>query len=92
MPVFIELISDVRHIGETKMSVFSNSKMDSVYYDDMPAYEGEDCEVKIDEDEIVVSYKDKRRRVIYKGKEKGQGHYNIGVSRKTGKSKSSQIP
>jgi len=66
--------------------------MDSVYYDDMPAYEGENCEVKIDGDEIVVSYKDEQGRVLYKGREKGQGHYILECPERRGKASLHRFP
>lgn len=48
--------------------------MDTAFFDDRVAYEREKCEIRIDANEIVVSYDD-GEQVIYRGKEKGQGHY-----------------
>ena len=45
--------------------------MDSVFYDETPANEGEECEIRIDGNEIVVSYEDDDGVVIYKGKDEG---------------------
>lgn len=68
-------------MGGQKMNLYSNSKMDSVFsYSD----ERLDCEVKIGENDIVVSYKDDRGVVIYKGKEIGQGHYELKCPERNG--------
>ena len=74
------------------MPVFSKSKMDSVYYDDTPAYEGEACEVRIDGSEIVVSYEDDRGIVLYKGKEDGHGHYALECPERQGKASLHMFP
>ncbi len=66
------------------MSVFLNSKMVSVYEDKTPVYKRQDCQVKLEGDEIVVDYKDERGIVLYKGKEKGQGHYLLKCPEKQG--------
>lgn len=59
------------------MSIWKNSRMDSVYYDDTEALEDEPCEVRIDGDLIVVSYEDDDGVVIYKGKSQGAGHFQL---------------
>lgn len=75
------------------MPVYSNSKMDSVYCGDtLLAYEGEDCEVRIDGEEIVVSYQDDQEIVVYKGKENSQGHYILESPERQGEATLHRFP
>lgn len=55
--------------------VTKTALMDTVFYDDTPANEREECEIRINGNEIVVSYEDDDGVVIYKGKDKGHGHF-----------------
>ena len=66
--------------------------MDSVYYDNTYADERGDCEVKIGDNGIVVSYKDDRGIAIYKGKEKGQGHYLLECPERNGRANLHMFP
>lgn len=62
-----------------------DAKMDTVFYDETPAYEGEDCEIILNGDEIVVSYDDEDGVTVYRGKDDGQGHFVIECREKRGK-------
>ena len=66
--------------------------MDTVFYDETPAYEGEECEIRINGNEIVVSYKDDDEVVIYKGKDEGHGHFVLECPERKGKATLHQIP
>ena len=66
------------------MAIFKNSIMDYVCYDGTIA-EGLSCEVIINGDEIAVSFKHEQEFIIYKGKEKGQGHYQLDCPEQNGK-------
>ena len=67
------------------------AKMDTVFYDETPAYEGEECEIKINGDEIVVSYKDEDGVVIYRGTDEGHGHFVLECPERNGKAVLHQI-
>lgn len=49
-------------------------KMDNLYYDSK-ADAGDDCEVRIDNGEIVVSFDRDDGPVLYRGMDRGHGHY-----------------
>lgn len=56
--------------------VWSNSKMDTFYYDGA-ADTDSPCEVRIDGNEIVVSYEGDDGPIIYKGQAMGVGHFEL---------------
>ena len=58
------------------MPVWSDCKADIIYYDEEADID-EPCEVRIDKDEIIVSYDDEDGPVVYKGKNNGNGHFNL---------------
>ncbi len=66
--------------------------MDTVYYDDDPAEEGDECEIRITEKEIVVSYEDDGEYVIYRGADEGHGHFVLECPERRGKATLHQIP
>ena len=69
------------------------ASMDSVFYDDTPAYEHDACEVRIDDNLIVVSYEDDAYgTVVYEGKDKGAGHFVLECTPLAGKATLHQIP
>ena len=49
--------------------------MDTVFYNETPAFEEEKCEIRITGNEIVISYRDDDDVIIYKGKDEGQDHW-----------------
>lgn len=51
------------------------AKMDTIYYDETAADEREECEVRFDNENIVVSYCDPEGPVIYTGTDHGHGHF-----------------
>ena len=59
--------------------LYKNSKMDVIYYDAEPASFGTTCQVRLDEHEILIDYipDGETERVLYKGEEKGKGHYHL---------------
>ena len=50
-------------------------KMDTLYYDTRTADGQVDCEVKMAENDIVVSYEQDGEFVLYGGREHGPGHF-----------------
>lgn len=56
--------------------VWSNSTMDTFYYDG-EADISSACEVRIDDKGIVVSYEGDEGPVIYRGQAKGAGHFEL---------------
>lgn len=66
--------------------------MDTVYYDESTADEGKECEIRIDKNEIVVSYEDEGVFVIYKGKDEGNGHFVLQCPERQGMATLHQIP
>ncbi|HPL67776.1 MAG TPA: hypothetical protein PLG94_14690, partial [Smithellaceae bacterium] len=61
------------------MTVWNNCKADIIYYDGEADID-EHCEVKIDKDEIIVSYAGENGPVVYKGKNNGDGHFELSAS------------
>ncbi len=52
------------------------AKMATAFYDDTPAYEHDDCEVRIENSgDIIVSYEGEDGYTIYQGKDHGNEHY-----------------
>lgn len=70
----------------------TRARMDTVFYDETTAYEGQKCEIRIDKGEIVVSYQDEDGSAIYKGKDEGHGHFVLDRPGKRGKATLHQIP
>jgi len=68
------------------------AKMDTVFYDSTPAYEHEECEVRIDGSDIVVTYKDDGSIVLYRGRDEGHGHYVLQCLDRHGRATLHQIP
>ncbi len=66
------------------------AKMDTVFYDHTPAYENEDCDIRIHEKDISVSYND-HGMVIYRGKDEGHGHFILECPERNGKASLHQI-
>ncbi|WP_139826127.1 hypothetical protein [Derxia lacustris] len=58
------------------MTIWANSKMSSLYYSNESASEDYACVVKIDDNEIVVEYEDDGTRQ-YRGKNNGDGHFEL---------------
>lgn len=67
------------------MPVWKNARMDNAYYDQRTALEDDSCEVRIDGEQIVVSYEDDDGVVLYKGKEHGLGHFQLTAPERDGK-------
>lgn len=66
--------------------------METAFYDDTPAYEHEDCEIRIDGDDITVSYEDEENGyVIYSGKDHGCGHFILKCEQLSAKATLHQI-
>jgi len=66
--------------------------MDTAYYDETTADEEEDCEIIINMDKIVVSYRYDNEVVVYKGKDEGHGHFVLECPDRKGKATLHQIP
>jgi hypothetical protein len=72
------------------MKVYRNSKIDTYCADQ--SYFATPCEVKIIENEIVVSYKTDNGFVLYKGEELGDGHYSLSASATGGRATLHRVP
>jgi hypothetical protein len=58
------------------MSIWKNSKIALLWYSKDEASEQNPCEVRIDDQEIVVEYEDDGL-VQYRGKNTGDGHFEL---------------
>jgi len=65
--------------------VYHNAKMDTVYYDGSLAVEGDECEVKLDNGKMVISYEDGCGFTLYEGKETSEGHFMLECRQNGGK-------
>ncbi len=70
----------------------TKAKMDTVFYDETSAYEGQKCEIRINGGEIAVSYEDEDDLAVYKGKDEGHGHFELERPEKGGKATLHQMP
>ena len=69
------------------------AKMDSVFYDETSANEHEECNVRIDNSCIEVTYEDEEgNRVLYAGQDKGNGHFILECDLLNGRAVLHQIP
>ena len=67
------------------MPVWKNSLMTTVYFDDTPADEAEECVVRIEGDVIEISYDDEEGNVIYRGKNDSSGHFELTCFERSGR-------
>jgi hypothetical protein len=67
------------------MSVYKNSPMTTAFFDETPAFEDEECVVRIEEDVIEVGYDDEEGNVIYKGKNDSCGHFELICPERSGR-------
>jgi len=72
-------------MSDNEIVVYQNSKMDTIYYDSEKAAEGDDCEVKLGNHEIIISYAEGNGFGMYKGKELSPGHFSLEYPEKNGK-------
>ena len=66
--------------------------MDVLFYDETPAYEGVECEIRLGDGEIVVTYWEEDGVVLYRGREDGEGHYILECPAKNGKASLHSFP
>ncbi|RUR99447.1 hypothetical protein [Pectobacterium polaris] len=59
------------------MELYKKSRMDTLYYNDEPAYTDELCSVSISNGIIEVSYMRGSERIRYIGPETSQGHFEL---------------
>lgn len=75
------------------MARWENCKADIYYQDGTEATLGDaGYDVRIDENEIVVSYKDEDGHVVYKGVNNGNGHYELVAPERSGHVTLHQLP
>jgi hypothetical protein len=74
------------------MKSYSRSKMDTVFYDHSYADVNSDCEVRIGNNNIVISYKDAQGTARYIGKEIGRGHYLLECPARNGRATLHMFP
>lgn len=74
------------------MLLWSNSKMSTLYYSDEFASENYPCEVKMDENEIIVEYEQDDEYVQYRGKSIGNGHFELHCPDKNGRASLHMFP
>lgn len=61
-----------------EFGVWSKSRMDIAFYDHTPAWEGESCEVRISESEVVITYEEADGEIVeYRGKNDPSGHARL---------------
>lgn len=58
------------------MTTYKNSKMETIYKHSEEA-DYDDCEVIINDNEIVISYEESDGIVVYQGANKGDGHFRL---------------
>ena len=84
---------DLQGEWEPDMAVWDNSIMECIYYDGDPADMGMDCQVRIDEDEIVVTYEeDDGGYPVYRGANDGTGHYVLQCPTNNGRATLHRFP
>jgi len=67
--------------------------MDSVFYDETPANEHEECNVRIDNSHIEVTYEDEEGNlVLYAGSDEGNGHFTLECQLLNARATLHQIP
>ena len=59
------------------MTIWMNCLCDIYYQDDAPALRDPGYQIRIDADELVISYESEDGWVNYKGKDLGGGHYAL---------------
>ena len=59
------------------MRIWKNCTADIYYIDDAPELKDPGYEVRIDDDELVISYEGDSGWVNYQGKDLGGGHYEL---------------
>jgi len=75
------------------MTIWKNCTVDTLFFSDQPAVTHEPgYQVKIDENEIVVSYQDDGEWVEYRGKNKGDGHFQLSCPDLKGEASLHQFP
>lgn len=75
------------------MARWENCKADIYYQDGRKALLGDaGYDVRIDEKEIVVSYKDEDGYVVYRGANKGDGHYELAAPERDSHAILHQLP
>ncbi len=65
------------------MKIWKDCEMTTFNHDDTPT-ETIPCEVKLDENKIIVSYKENGIPVLYKGEEISEGHFKLKPEGKNG--------
>lgn len=87
----IKKFADFQDKGLLRM-LTQAAKMEIGFYDETPAWENEECEIRINDGEIVVSYEDDHGVVVYKGKDEGTGHFVLECPAKRAKATLHQFP
>jgi len=59
--------------------------MTTAFFDETPAYEDEECLVRINDNLIEVSYDDEEGNAIYRGKNTGTGHFELSCPERDGR-------
>jgi hypothetical protein len=62
-----------------------DAQFDVLFFDKRQALENEVCELRMDDTQIVLSYEDEDGYVIYKGKNNGDGHFELSCPERNGK-------
>lgn len=68
------------------MEIWKNCTADVLYYDERPAYiNDEGYIVRLYDDRIEVAYDDDEGAVLYQGKNKGDGHFDLAAPERNGR-------
>ena len=80
------------HIQTIVMTIWKHCTVDTLFFSEDPAVTNElGYQVKIDDKEIVVSYQDSEW-VEYRGKNKGDGHFQLSCPERKGEASLHQFP
>ncbi len=75
------------------MTVWNNCTIDTLYYGEQAAdTKAPGYEVRIDENDIVVAYDDDEGWVEYRGKNNGNGHFQLTCPERKGEATLHQFP
>jgi hypothetical protein len=73
------------------MPIYKNSEMTTFYSDNRPE-RSDECEVRLDDGSIAVSYRGENGWVVYEGPESGNGHFEVAAHSVSGQATLHRFP
>lgn len=73
------------------MEIYNRCSVNILYFDDEPACDDE-CIVRVSEGTIEVAYDDDEGPVCYRGRNAGDGHFQLAAPERDGKATLHQLP